>query len=590
MSDFENADQSDNPPNLSVTGETVRTGETDQSIPSTSSIENPNQNGDQSEQNAQASQNEQTGQSRADGPTPTAGPNQPTQNNQNGPIAGDVILQVHIANIFLTFCQKYARLCDKRVRRFLEFIVLLKALGAVGTLIYAHVGYPKSSSCLLPLKGKIPVESILRVEIGKRDTPYISDYLYQVEAQCPLDDEGYEHHWTKLNSTRQTIKVSKDYIQDVNLTPVTFQSSSSFIHAFMFDFGLDFVEFYRFEFSQEYGYLRLSDKARRTRNVEVINVVLDPTRDECFGSKFGRVLLYEWFGYEWIILDSIVQVSGNVGYVRNTITGEQFTVRNGTNKKRMIYVPLLACVIFTALIAMLLRFAYKQVFLFVFRVLTSGPTFDFWTLHYNFPYGAVASSVLALIGLEDIMSEYFGDSRIAFYIILNVWIADQFHSYCCHTPITKKYWIRFFYLYHFAFYAYYHLYTRRNSFMALFASCLLITHMMLYFFHHFELPFVLNTFQIRSRIRNPQGNQNPQNTLPLITDVVNDIINQSNPLVQQNAPQANNPPTTQPPQENETVDELEENVLPEGVDEYEVELHISDIEQEMDDILNTELL
>ena len=47
------------------------------------------------------------------------------------------------------------------------------------------------------------------------------------------------------------------------------------------------------------------------------------------------------------------------------------------------------------------------------------------TLHYNFPYGAVASSVLALIGLEDIMSEYFGDSRIAFYIILNVWIADQ---------------------------------------------------------------------------------------------------------------------------------------------------------------------
>ena len=94
------------------------------------------------------------------------------------------------------------------------------------------------------------------------------------------------------------------------------------MHAFMFDFGLEFVEFYRFEFSQEYGYLRLSDKARRTvslkaaiielnyffcqRNVEVINVVLDPTKDECFGSKFGRVLLYEWFGYEWIILGKIL--------------------------------------------------------------------------------------------------------------------------------------------------------------------------------------------------------------------------------------------------------------------------------------------
>merc|ERR1712098_717256 len=108
-------------------------------------------------------------------------------------------------------------------------------------------------------------------------------------------------------------------------------------------------------------------------------------------------------------------------------------------------------------------------------------------------------SVLALIGLEDIMSEYFSDSRIAFYVILNVWIADQFHSYCCHTPITKKYWLRFFYLYHIGFYVYYHIYSRRNAFMALFVSCILTMHMMLYFFHHFELPFVLNTFQIRNQ-------------------------------------------------------------------------------------------
>ena len=87
----------------------------------------------------------------------------------------------------------------------------------------------------------------------------------------------------------------------------------------MFDFGIEFIDFYRFEFSQEYGYLRLSEKARKTvgfwssfflwnlwiffqRNVQVINVVLDPNRDACFGSKIGKVLLYEWFGYEWIIL------------------------------------------------------------------------------------------------------------------------------------------------------------------------------------------------------------------------------------------------------------------------------------------------
>ena len=57
--------------------------------------------------------------------------------------------------------------------------------------------------------------------------------------------------------------------------------------------------------------------------------------------------------------------------------------------------------------------------------------------------------------------------------------------------------------------------------MALFASCLLTMHMMLYFFHHFELPFVLNTFQIRTQIRNNQI-LNP----PMMNDVVNQIINQ----------------------------------------------------------------
>ena len=44
--------------------------------------------------------------------------------------------------------------------------------------------------------------------------------------------------------------------------------------------------------------------------------------------------------------------------------------------------------------------------------------------------------------------------------------------------------------------------------MALFVSCILTMHMMLYFFHHFELPFVLNTFQIRMTMANTRPNTN----------------------------------------------------------------------------------
>merc|ERR1711876_34995 len=191
------------------------------------------------------------------------------------------------------------------------------------------------------------------------------------------------------------------------------------------------------------------------------------------------------------------------------------------------------------------------------------------TLHNNFPYGAVATSVLALIGLEDIMSEYFSDSRIAFYVILNVWIADQFHSYCCHTPITKKYWLRFFYLYHLAFYVYYHIYSRRNAFMALFVSCILTMHMMLYFFHHFELPFVLNTFQIRMRINNE-----------------NVRISQNQAQSNQGA-SANGAHSGVGNVEEETADQLnDQNVNGENdieEDFHQVELHISDLDDEMEE-------
>ena len=83
-------------------------------------------------------------------------------------------------------------------------------------------------------------------------------------------------------------------------------------------------QFYRFEFSHEFGYLKLSDRARKKviesillrdffilfvqRRVEVITVVLDPTQDKCFGSSIGRALLIEWFGYETIILGKIYKL------------------------------------------------------------------------------------------------------------------------------------------------------------------------------------------------------------------------------------------------------------------------------------------
>ena len=49
---------------------------------------------------------------------------------------------------------------------------------------------------------------------------------------------------------------------------------------------------------------------------------------------------------------------------------------------------------------------------------------------------------LPCVGMEAIMSEFFNDTTTAFYIILIVWIADQYDAICCHTVISKRHWLR----------------------------------------------------------------------------------------------------------------------------------------------------
>lgn len=41
------------------------------------------------------------------------------------------------------------------------------------------------------------------------------------------------------------------------------------------------------------------------------------------------------------------------------------------------------------------------------------------------------------------MSEFFNDTSTAFYIILIVWMADQYDAICCHATITKRHWLRY---------------------------------------------------------------------------------------------------------------------------------------------------
>lgn len=61
----------------------------------------------------------------------------------------------------------------------------------------------------------------------------------------------------------------------------------------------------------------------------------------------------------------------------------------------------------------------------------------------NCPATWCLMSALCPVGMEAIMSEFFNDTTTAFYIILIVWLADQYDAICCHTNTSKRHWLRY---------------------------------------------------------------------------------------------------------------------------------------------------
>jgi hypothetical protein len=153
-------------------------------------------------------------------------------------------------------------------------------------------------------------------------------------------------------------------------------------------------------------------------------------------------------------------------------------------------------VIFTLSVSMLLRYSHHQIFVFIVDLLQMLEM----NMAIAFPAAPLLTVILALVGMEAIMSEFFNDTTTAFYIILIVWLADQYDAICCHTNTSKRHWLRFFYLYHFAFYAYHYRFNGQYSSLALVTSWLFIQHSMIYFFHHYELPAILQQIRIQEML------------------------------------------------------------------------------------------
>ncbi|XP_062452133.1 membralin isoform X2 [Rhea pennata] len=430
--------------------------------------------------------------------------------------------------LFFKMAVTYARLFPPSFRRIFEFFVLLKALFVLFILAYIHIAFSRSPiNCLEHVRDKWPRDGILRVEIQRNSSRApiflqfcdVEKFPGMVVESTAEEEEEEEEEMTVDMFENSSIKFELDIEPKVFLKPSRMSSTEALTHNESQEFSFSEAttkvwpqEEYIVEYSLEYGFLRLSQSTRQRLSIPVMVVTLDPTRDQCFGDRFSRLLLDEFLGYDDILMSSVKALAENEenkGFLRNVVSGEHYRFVSMWMARTSYLAAFVIMVIFTLSVSMLLRYSHHQIFVFIVDLLQMLEM----NMTIAFPAAPLLTVILALVGMEAIMSEFFNDTTTAFYIILIVWLADQYDAICCHTNTSKRHWLRFFYLYHFAFYAYHYRFNGQYSSLALVTSWLFIQHSMIYFFHHYELPAILQQIRIQEMLlQNQQVGQGTQTT------------------------------------------------------------------------------
>uniref|UniRef100_A0AAY4ENM2 Membralin n=1 Tax=Denticeps clupeoides TaxID=299321 RepID=A0AAY4ENM2_9TELE len=448
--------------------------------------------------------------------------------------------------LFFKMAVTYARLFPPSFRRIFEFFVLLKALFVLFILAYIHIAFSRSPiNCLEHVREKWPRDGILRVEIQRNSsrTPIFLQFYetegFQGLVKEPAGEPGEEEEEMTLEMFD-----NRSVHYELDIEPRLKPSLSAGEQPLSLNDSAEFTfsqaptkvwpqEEYIVEYSLEYGFLRLSPTTRQRLNIPVMVVTLDPMKDQCFGDGFSRFLLDEFLGYDDILMSSVKALAENEenkGFLRNVVSGEHYRFVSMWMARTSYLAAFVIMVIFTLSVSMLLRYSHHQIFVFIVDLLQMLEM----NMTIAFPAAPLLTVILALVGMEAIMSEFFNDTTTAFYIILIVWLADQYDAICCHTNTSKRHWLRFFYLYHFAFYAYHYRFNGQYSSLALVTSWLFIQHSMIYFFHHYELPAILQQIRIQEMLlQNQQAGQANQTALQ---DNLNNNTTSAPPPAQDLAP------------------------------------------------------
>nr|KAF6347551.1 transmembrane protein 259 [Pipistrellus kuhlii] len=380
------------------------------------------------------------------GPAPARGPRTPNLNPNPLINVRDRLFHA----LFFKMAVTYSRLFPPAFRRLFEFFVLLKALFVLFVLAYIHIVFSRSPiNCLEHVRDKWPREGVLRVEVQQNSSraPVFLQFCDSGHSSFPepggLELEEEEEELTMEMFGNHSIQFELD-IEPKVFKPPGGPEALNDSQEFPFPETPSKVwpqDEYIVEYSLEYGFLRLSQATRQRLSIPVMVVTLDPTRDQCFGDRFSRLLLAEFLGYDDILMSSVkglAENEENKGFLRNVVSGEHYRFVSMWMARASYLAAFIIMVIFTLSVSMLLRYSHHQIFVFIVDLLQMLEM----NMAIAFPAAPLLTVILALVGMEAIMSEFFNDTTTAFYIILIVWLADQYDAICCHTNTSKRHWLR----------------------------------------------------------------------------------------------------------------------------------------------------
>lgn len=262
-------------------------------------------------------------------------------------------------------------------------------------------------------------------------------------------------------------------------------------------------------YTKEKGYLLLPEEARLRHNIRTINISIS-ARHSCFGNRWQQLLINRLVGYDTILMNSLLNSPGE-GYLYNHQTKEFYNLtyaheqpessaRFGDYLVTKCGVLMMSLFVFfttTMSVSFTLRETQTRMLKFTVQLQHHArhrlPTFQLIFVH------VIESLVFVpiMIGILFFLFEFYDDQLLAFMVLIFVWLCELFTLVSVRTPISMKYFPRFFLLYFLVFHIYFFSYSYGFSYLALSTTAAFMQHLILYFWNRFEVPALQRFMQSR---------------------------------------------------------------------------------------------